>query len=443
MKTIPDRFASNSSDKLMGAFDQLGEMMIQMQLEFDHSLDVDRLSRAVDLVMDAEPVLGCRYVGGHFRSYWQRLTPDERDVFRVVCDQRDYDRFIQAPMDHEAGPQLRVCLLQQPSGDRLFFKFSHLAGDSAGLKDSIASVASIYRRLPDDPEYRPDPNIDGSRGLGQVIRQVPVSAFPQVWRNARHEARSKGKPRVTHALRLIDESGDVVRTDTPVFLTRHLTSSQVSDMTELGRECNAKINDAVVAAFLRALQKTVPKPPGAQLRLQTTVDLRRWYLPDGKSGGICNLSFFEYPNLGEDPGADFLTTLERVSRFTQERKANWIGMSSFLGEMGLLMLVPRRILNFFFRRVSFDENSRNLLTNMGPIDVESVTFDNPPAYAFMLVPPLYAPALGFGLSGYDGRLTLSTAVPEEFVLIADQFLDAFVAEWDAGIAARAMTPADT
>lgn len=113
MKTSPDRFPSNRSDKLMGAFDQLGEMMIQMQLEFEHSLDVDRLARAVDLAMDAEPVLGCRYVGGHFRSFWKRLPAEERDSFSVVSDKSELDRFIQTRLDHEAGPQLRVCLLQQ------------------------------------------------------------------------------------------------------------------------------------------------------------------------------------------------------------------------------------------------------------------------------------------------------------------------------------------
>jgi len=441
MKEIPDRFPSNSSDKLMGAFDELGEMMIQLQLEFDHALDADRLAKAVDLAFDAEPVLGCRYVGRHFRSYWQRLKSHERDGFSIVSDQVNFDLFAQAPMNNETGPQLRVCLFRHTDGDRLLFKISHLAGDSAGLKDAIACVASIYGTLGDDPQYRPVPNIDGSRGLRQVIRQVPVSAFPQVWKNARQEARSKSKPRLTHALRLLDDAGEVVRTDTPVFLTRHLTTAQVSGMVELGRQCGGKLNDVVVAAFLRALAKVIPRPPGAQSRLQTTVDLRRWYIPGEKSGGICNLSFFEYPNLGEDLGDDFQTTLERVSQFTQSRKDSWIGLSSFLGEMGLLMLVPRRILNFFFRRVSYDENSRNLLTNMGPIDVDSVTFDRPPVYGFMLVPPLYAPALGFGLSGFGGRLTLSTAVPESFVPIADQFLDAFIAELDAGIEARANTPA--
>jgi len=63
---IPDRIPSNRSDNLIGAFDQLGEMMIQMQLEFNHVLDADRLARAMDLTLDAEPVLGCRYVNGFF-----------------------------------------------------------------------------------------------------------------------------------------------------------------------------------------------------------------------------------------------------------------------------------------------------------------------------------------------------------------------------------------
>jgi len=266
------------------------------------------------------------------------------------------------------------------------FKISHLAGDSAGLKEAVARVASTYHRLRDNPEFRPSPNTNISRGLWQIFRQLPLSAW--------QESRRKSKPGPSHAFRVLDEAGNVVRTDEPVFLVRHLTPAQVSGMVELGERCGGKINDIVGAIFLRALANEGEKQPGIQLRLQSTVDLRRWYLAEQKSVDICNLSYFEYLNLGEDPGPDLRTTLERVSQFSRERKSNWIGLSSFLGEIGLLLVLPSMPLNAIFRQISHLRNARNLLTNMGPIDSDRVTFDYPPQRAFMLVPPLYAPAVG-------------------------------------------------
>ena len=433
MTTIPDRIPSHRFEKLVGAFDLLGEMMIQMELEFDHELDADRLAQAMDLTLDAEPVLGCYYVGRFFRGHWRRLNPDERDCCTVVNKQADFDRFKQAPINGDKGPQLRCCLLRHSDGDRLLFKFSHLVGDAGGTKMAVARVAEIYLRLRDDPEYKPEPNINGSRMLAQVFKRLPLSALPRIWLNARREARRTGKPRLTRAFRLLDEHGEVVRTNEPVYLTRVLTTSQVQGMSELGRRCGGKINDVVVAAFMRTLAKLVPGQPGDQLRLQTTVDLRTWYLPEARAGGICNLSSFENPNLGEDPGPDFKTTLKRVADFTRERKSNWVGLSTFLGETGLLMMIPRRPLNRIFRKISHIDNSRNLLTNGGPIEPDAVTFDHPPKVAYLMTPPLYAPAPGFGLSGYNGQITLITAVPESFVSATDEFLDGIVAELDTGI----------
>jgi hypothetical protein len=47
------------------------------------------------------------------------------------------------------------------------------------------------------------------------------------------------------------------------------------------------------------------------------------------------------------------------------------------------------------------------VTNMGPIEKSEVTFDIAPASAWLLVPPVYPPLFGFGISGYEGGITLS------------------------------------
>jgi hypothetical protein len=49
------------------------------------------------------------------------------------------------------------------------------------------------------------------------------------------------------------------------------------------------------------------------------------------------------------------------------------------------------------------------MTNLGPIPPDCVTFDSPPASAWLLCPPIFPPFFGFGISGYAGSLTFSAA----------------------------------
>ncbi|WP_160328949.1 hypothetical protein [Syntrophomonas wolfei] len=48
-------------------------MQIQAVITFDQHLDTEVLKAAVMLSLDAEPVLGCRFVEDEKRPYWQRF----------------------------------------------------------------------------------------------------------------------------------------------------------------------------------------------------------------------------------------------------------------------------------------------------------------------------------------------------------------------------------
>lgn len=61
---IPDRIPSVYLDRLLLGMEAsgVGRFVIQMEMVFPASLDVKRLTTALDLMLDAEPVLGCRMV---------------------------------------------------------------------------------------------------------------------------------------------------------------------------------------------------------------------------------------------------------------------------------------------------------------------------------------------------------------------------------------------
>src|SRR5947207_15718588 len=69
---LPSRLRVVSGDYAVNALRLLGDMQVHCVLAFDRHLDERRLARALRLALDAEPVLGCRFVPGVLRSHWLR-----------------------------------------------------------------------------------------------------------------------------------------------------------------------------------------------------------------------------------------------------------------------------------------------------------------------------------------------------------------------------------
>jgi len=55
-------FAVTTSDLVIQSWQGPSEMVIEIEFTFDGHLDEGVLARAADLILDAEPILGCRLV---------------------------------------------------------------------------------------------------------------------------------------------------------------------------------------------------------------------------------------------------------------------------------------------------------------------------------------------------------------------------------------------
>jgi NRPS condensation-like uncharacterized protein len=426
MNSIPRRFPSRTVDRGVSLLGYAGDMMIQLELEFAEQLDAERLARAFDLTLDAEPVLGCRFVDHWRRPYWERLNERERETFLLTEEQGEYEAFKTSSLDAYAGPQIKACVWRSSNRDRLLLKVSHVVADAGGVKEIASSVASTYSRLTDEPTHRPVPNTGGSRSLWQVMRRVPWYAYPKIYLNHLRDSWSNWVPTATHTVPLEDGPRTPL-----VFVCRLLHAEWATYLAEYGRARHATVNDVMIAAFYRALVVEGDWNGQSQLRLRTTADLRR-YLPSGRAAGICNLSAWEYANLGTDLGDDFDSTLARVTAITRRRKANWIGLSDCLGTWPALWLLPhcwtRRLFRQIVEQAIKERKIGHALTNMGPIDPDSVTFGARPVNAWLLVPPTYPPLLVAGMSGYAGTLTLSAGVYPTQEDIIERFLDRILGE---------------
>ena len=167
-------------------------------------------------------------------------------------------------------------------------------------------------------------------------------------------------------------------------------------------------------------------------RVSTTVDLRR-HIPNGQAEAVTFLSsaYNGWPNLGTDLGHDYASTLNKVVAITKKAKADFLGLDQLL--LAWLFIRPpyarvNWLLEYDHKQREKKGNTANALTNMGPIDPESVTFGVAPVSAFMLVPPIYSPYFAMGMTGYKGALTLSAGVYPPNVEITEQFFDAMITE---------------
>jgi len=428
MGGIPEKIPTVFGDRLVLAMDGsgAGKFVISMELVFGGTLDADRLAAALELMMDAEPVLGCRMVPDPKLPYWQRLSNAERINFTIAQDEAGYLQFRNSPLDCLKGPQLQACLLRQGQGDKLILKVAHQVSDAGGVKDIAAKLSAIYNRLAAEPDYKPEPNLTGCRDLGQVLRRVPLWAYPIIFVNFMRQNWSNTVPAITHHLQI--PAGPL---EPLTYVVKHIPAERTEKIAALGKKHYATINDVLVAAHYWALVKETTWDGKSALRLQTTIDLRRWYLPDEMAEGIGNPSVYEYPNLGHTLGKNFVETVELVSRRTRSRKKSWIGLTDVcLGPvLKLLSFESQQKLGIkIMEQLSKRNIFPNALTNMGEIKPAAVNFGMEPLQAYLLTPFVMPPLFGGGLSGYKGELTLCAGVPVYESGIIDRFYESVLAQ---------------
>jgi len=119
--TIPAEFV----DRTVCVGAEIGYYRLELGgiVRFDDRLDEARLRRATRLLLDAEPVLGCRFEADAVPPVFRRL--DELDPAQLL-EVRDSDdpaaaagAFVARPFDPKTDPQVRVMLLHGPDSDTL------------------------------------------------------------------------------------------------------------------------------------------------------------------------------------------------------------------------------------------------------------------------------------------------------------------------------------
>lgn len=398
---IPASLPAALTDRFISAFfASIGDIMVQIEMRFSHRLDPKRLTQALQLVLDAEPILGCRFVIDAGNAHWQRLAQTERGNLKIFTNATSYQSYLSETIDSAAGPALQAALWQAGDGDTLLLKAVHEAADAGGLKDIAYLIAWIYRKLTLNPDYRPQPNTRGSREVDQVMRRIPRHSFFRIWLNALAEAFALIRHRACH-----NPFTSVDHDQGRQYLRRQISAERVA---RIGWDCKS------------------------HLRCAMTIDLRQWYLPNAQAQAVCNLSSMEICNLGADPGSSFEDTLHKIVAFTTRRKRSWIGLNLYAGLLRLMSGWSfQRMQHAFMQQHLKDQKNHAIFpifTNLGPIDPQRLVFEQKPADVWVVVPAAFPPYFGIGLSGYEGSLTICAAAFPGSREVVDAILDYMLAE---------------
>jgi len=326
-------------------------------LTFDGRLDKDRITRAIRLGLDAEPVLGCRFVWHPWRPYWERSLDLDSFSPCSVVEARDLEaelgEFLDSPLDPLKGIQVGARLFRGAQ-DVLCIKLTHESADAAGDFDYIALVAKIYRELGTNPAYRPPVNL-GRRGQSQVFQNV---GFLSLLRACFHFSFPRSRWRFPQS------SG---RPMGGRFAMRRIGQEGRTRMKSYCREHQVSVNDLMTAAYFRALCELLDPPPDIPLPFQMSVDLRR-HLPSGRAGAVCNLAGAFFPALRRKFGDTLEDTVAEVHRLTEASRSSCPWLRDALLLEGVPFLLQRRILPQVISRQLASGRIMPWLTHMGIMD---------------------------------------------------------------------------
>lgn len=141
----------------------MGNFQIQAILKLDGRLDFEKLSRTVRLSVEAEPVLGSRFVE-HAPPYWKRREDIDTIEFCSIEETDNAEeavhRFLASHLHMDRDPMVKVKLIRSADYDTLGIKLNHTACDGAGTKEYINLLSHIYCRIDgENGDYLPEPSV--------------------------------------------------------------------------------------------------------------------------------------------------------------------------------------------------------------------------------------------------------------------------------------------
>lgn len=421
-KNLAGRIRAGLEDQIFfwmdSQFDSQNHAIICLKGRIDEAL----LEQAAKLTVQAEPILGCRYVPATWRQYWEPINHSKELPFVTLIHSEDdtetLARFLEIhqPIDHLKGPQMHLYLLRSEKNDTLIIKISHVAGDGGAVRDVCYLVASIYGKLLSNPLYQTEPNLTGSRSLRQVTQQFGFLDMLKIFRRSVRDMKGIFLPFIFkkpsfEPMNISDRAYELIVVDRTKFQA----------IREYARSLNVTVNDVLTAAYFRAFYTCVNADKNAMLRLTITADLRR-FLPNRKAKTICGLSGFIYMNIGRDLGKTLQETAFLVNRYMNDIKNDYPGLGGSFPLTYLFFKTLPLPFSLFLHTVMANQMKKHyifpgkvapILTNTGVLEKDPLTFgDISPTNVYFSAPLSYPPVFATTITTYEEQISFCVGFSE-------------------------------
>lgn len=390
----------------------LANCQIQAVIKLDGHIDFDKLSKAVRLSVDAEPVFGCRFIECE-KPYWRRLDNIKKIEFCSMEEPENTDEaiqsFLESPLDMDHDPMVKVKLIRSAQYDTLCVKNNHACCDGAGTKEYIQLLSELYSFLDQDSGVVvPKPRKRGRKEQDQLFSAFGIKNPESEWIPGSEITQA------TWPFPWKQEHSDKFQ-----MVVCRLPQGRLDEMIPYSKARNATINDLVLTAYYRAMSEVSSPIYEVPMEIPVTVDLRR-HLPSRRTEAIRNFSGSEFTRITLIPNEAFPETLSRVVPMMNEIKNNRPGLQSAIGlERVEKMSFSETVA--YYKTVSqwpvvCSDKCAPVLSNVGIVADSLLQFGNNFATDAYIIPPVVRlPGLLLMVSTYNGIITLAAGFYEESI----------------------------
>jgi NRPS condensation-like uncharacterized protein len=366
---IPARLPAAGGDIAAAAMQSMLEMVLGSRLTFTERLDPDTLARAVRLLLDLEPVLGCWFDEGLLGAEWSRCSDLDTSVPFSMAESDAPDRdaavFHSTPFSPKT-PRFAVLLLRSREHDDLCVRFDHVAGDGWSAKEVTHLLAETYTQLRGDPHHVPPPRL-ALRPTHADVWQALSDQQRAAAANAPKMAFSNWSMKLKHAT----GRSLAVRSLT-------LSRERVAAVREHAHARGATVNEALLAAFVRSIASISPPKEGVRPGVSVSADSRRF------AGGadldrIANIATTQTVLIDYHHGETFDETLQHVvDGVAPWRECLWSIGSSFGREASdprpPKPILLRAMFRFLTTSMRVGHAAALVTMNVGALDEERIAF---------------------------------------------------------------------
>ncbi|MDZ4169927.1 MAG: hypothetical protein U1E26_09790 [Coriobacteriia bacterium] len=394
---IPSRIPVASGDLSTAMIRPLGYLVLGCRLTFDERLDAAVLSRAVRLLLDAEPVLGCWFKEGFSGAEWERCANLDDSLYFSVVDTRDIEEDAAAfhgEAFDEHGPRLAVRLLRTEAHDEVCLRLDHIVADGWATKELAYTLADTYSRLLLDRAYSIPPNLTPRPSGGDLWNAMSDDQREAANRGSVRPAANKWK------MPLPAGTGSDLS-------VRRLTlgPEQFAAVKDYGDARGATVTEMLLTALMRSLARVYPPDTGVPFTPSITSNARQ-YTDEASIMRMCVLAGSSTPVIVHQRDDDFAAALGRVTEGVRPCRESLWG-AKFLAKPVRFYRLIQAIMTLLLRSMYRSGTAAPIVMNIGVMDEARLAFgDALPIAAHMTGSIPKGPGFGATISTYRDTLTV-------------------------------------